>query len=119
MFQVRLEKGVEDQTLREGEKIVGQKSVEDDLFLRKWACEEKFDVRRLEDEAALEKSFENRTSDHQQRAANQALGSDQLGESFCVPVMEQDCDEKNERGKADQSCGTAEASQKVQRSPLE
>src|SRR5947208_1111979 len=85
MLQVRFDKDVEYQALRQCEEIIGQKTIEDNLPLCKWACEKEFNVRRLEDQTALKKALEESAADHQQRAANQGFGPDELGESAGMP----------------------------------
>src|SRR4051812_27609994 len=58
MSQMRFEQKIEDNALGEGEEVVGEEPIENDLPLSKWAGEKKLDVRRLEDQSALRKPFE-------------------------------------------------------------
>src|SRR5258708_6169459 len=74
MLQMGFEQGIEHHALGEGKEVIGQEAIENDLPLSKWTREKKFDIRRLEDQSALQKSFEERAAEHQQCAPNQAFG---------------------------------------------
>ena len=76
MSQMRFEQKIEDNALGEGEEVIGKESIEYNLALSKRAGEKKFDVWRLEDQAALEESFEERAAKHQDCGADKAFGSD-------------------------------------------
>jgi hypothetical protein len=74
MPKIRLEEGIEHQALGQSENVAWQEAIENDLPLSKWAGEEKFDVGWFENESALQESFEERATDHQQGTPNQAFG---------------------------------------------
>src|SRR2546423_318927 len=83
------------------------------------AGEKKLDIGQLEDEAALEKSFEDRAAQHDERAADESFRTDDLPKKRFMAEVEKHAEGKEERGETNCRTRVAQFAEEAKRAALE